>query len=224
MLTILNLFGRSPFTPLKAHMDAVSRCVHLLLPLYEALLSKDTLLIESLSQEISKLEHEADVMKNDIRNHLPKSLFLPIDRGHLLDILSLQDSIADCAEDIAVLLDLKQLDVLPIFREEFKLFLDKNIQAFEQVHLIIGEFHELVESSFGGIEANKVRGMVDEVAFREHEVDILQKKLLKKLFSSEDQLTFVTFYLWQRLFHSIASISNLSENLAYKIRMTLDLK
>ena len=66
--------------------------------------------------------------------------------------------------------------------------------------------------------------MVDEVAFREHEVDLIQRQLLKSLFKAEYQLNYITFHQWQRLFESIASISNFSENLANRIRMTLELK
>ncbi len=224
MLTILSLFGRSPFSPLQSHMESVSRCVHCLPLLCEAIEMRDYARVEQIAEEISRLEHEADLIKNDIRNHLPKSLFLPIDRSNLLEILSLQDSIADKVEDAAVIATLKPLELLPIFEEDFKLFLHKNIATFDEAKLIIKELHELVESSFGGIEAEKVRSMVDEVAFQEHEVDLIQRQLLKSLFKAESQLTYITFDQWQRLFESIASISNLSENLAYRIRMTLELK
>ena len=224
MLTILSLFGRSPFAPLRSHMESVGLCVHRLPELFEALEQKDYPRLEKIAEEISRLEHDADLIKNDIRNHLPKSLFLPIDRSNLLEILSIQDSIADKAEDVAVLMTLKPLELLPIFKQEFKLFLQKNIETFDEAKLIIKELHELVESSFGGIEAEKVRSMVDEVAFREHEVDLIQRQLLKSLFKAEDELTYITFHQWQRMFESIASISNYSENLAYRIRMTLELK
>lgn len=224
MLTILSLFGRSPFAPLQSHMESVGYCVHCLPDLFQALENKDYKLVDEIAEKISRLEHDADLIKNDIRNHLPKSLFLPIDRGNLLEILTIQDRIADKVEDTAVLMTLKPLELLPIFKEEFKLFLNKNIETFDEAKLIIKELHELVESSFGGIEAEKVRSMVDEVAFKEHEVDLIQRQLLKSLFKAEDQLTYITFHQWQRLFESIASISNLSENLAYRIRMTLELK
>lgn len=224
MLTILSLFGRSPFAPLQSHMESVSKCVHHLLALFDALEEKNYLLVEQIAEQISRFENDADLIKNDIRNHLPKSLFLPIDRGNLLEILSIQDRIADKAEDVAVLITLKNLELLPIFKNEFKLFLHKNIETFDEAKLIINELHELVESSFGGIEAEKVRSMVDEVAFREHETDLIQRQLLKSFFNAEDELTYITFNLWQRVFESIASISNLSENLAYRIRMTLELK
>jgi uncharacterized protein len=224
MLTILSLFGRSPFAPLQSHMESVVKCVHHLPDLFDALEKKDYARLEKLSEEVSNLEHDADLIKNDIRNHLPKSLFLPIDRGNLLEILSIQDSIADKAEDVAVLVTLKPLELLPIFKHEFKLFLHKNIETFDGAKSIVKELHELVESSFGGMEAAKVRSMVDEVAFREHEVDIIQRQLLKSFFKAEEDLNYITFHLWQRLFESIASISNLSENLAHRIRMTLELK
>jgi predicted phosphate transport protein (TIGR00153 family) len=223
--TILNLFGRSPFAPLQTHMEKVMGCVHMLQPLFDAVKHKDYATVEQLAEKISTIEHEADITKNDIRNHLPKTIFLPIDRGHLLDMLSLQDSIADAAEDVAVLVTLKPLELPDAFKEDFHSFLQKNIEAFDAAYAIIKEIHELLETSFGGIEAQKVRAMVDEVAFKEHEVDLVQRKLLKKLFQSdENTMSYSTFDLWQRIFERLASISNLSENLANRVRMTLEIK
>lgn len=224
MLTILRLFGRSPFAPLQSHMESVAGCVHKLSALYEELEKQDYVALERMAEAISDLEHNADLIKNNIRNHLPKSLFLPIDRGNLLEILSIQDHIADKAEDVAILLGFKKLKMLPVFKEEFKLFLQKNIETFDEAFLIIKELNELVESSFGGIEAEKVRVMVENVSYKEHEVDLIQRRLLKLLFSAEDQMTYSTFFLWLKVFENIAAISNLSENLAHRIRMTLELK
>lgn len=224
LTTLLNLFGRSPFAPLQSHMEKVSSCVHMLPELFEAMEKKDYEKMEHVAEKISELEHDADLTKNDIRNHLPKSLFLPIDRTHLLTILSLQDNIADVAEDVAVLTTLKSIEILPSFKLDFHEFLIKNIETFDSVQLIIKEMHELLESSFGGIEAEKVRKMVAHVAFKEHEVDLIQRKLLRRLFASENEMTYTTFILWQRIFSALSSISNLSENLANRVRMTLDLK
>lgn len=223
MRSFLNLFGRSPFNPLQAHMEKVANCVQLLPELFDALKNQDKTLVDKLALEISTKEHEADVTKNDIRNHLPKDLYLPIDRSSLLEILSLQDSIADKVEDIAVLLTLKKVPVFEPFWGDFQIFLKKNIEAFEAVHDIIKEMHELIESSFGGIEAEKVMSMVDRVHFLEHEADVLQRKVLKDLFEHEEHLTLSTFHVWQRILEAVSAISNLSENLGYRIRMTLEL-
>lgn len=222
--TILNLFGRSPFAPLQSHMEKVSSCVHLLADLFIALEQRDYATVEKIATHIAELEHQADITKNDIRNHLPKSLYLPIDRAQLLEILSVQDKIADKAEDVAVLVTIKPIELLPSFCTEFKDFLHKNIRTFDGALLIIKEMHELLESSFGGIEAQKVRSMVEDVSYKEHEVDMIQRQLLKKLFTSETEMSYTTFYLWQKICGATADISNLSETLANRIRMTLELK
>lgn len=224
MYTIINLFGRSPFAPLQSHMESVNRCVLLLPNLFVALENKEREILEKTAEEISLHEHEADLIKNDIRNHLPKSLYLPIDRGNLLDILSIQDSIADRAEDVAVLITLAPLEILPAFHDAFIEFLKANIASYDLVLEIIREMHELVESSFGGNEAEKVREMVEKVGFKEHEVDLLQRKLLKQFFSSEQQMSHSAFHIWQKIFEAVGSISNLSEVLANRVRMTLELK
>lgn len=222
--TILNLFGKSPFAPLQSHMEKVVECVHLLPQLFEAVQREDKTTVNHIAEQISRMEHQADVTKNDIRNHLPKSLFLPIDRENLLDMLSLQDSIADAAEDISVLVTFKAIQLPHALRGDFEAFLKKNIDAFDAAYAIIKEIHELLETSFGGIEAQKVRAMVDDVAFKEHEVDLIQRKLLKGLYHSENEMSYATFDLWQRIFQAVASLSNLSENLANRVRMTLELK
>ena len=224
MMTILNLFGRSPFAPLESHMEEVTACVLLLNELFDALQRKDYQKLEETAAKISKQEHQADLIKNDIRNHLPKGLFLPMDKESLLEILYLQDSIADSAEDAAVVVTLKKIEMPPSFVSDFFEFLAKTHETFQGARRIIKEMHDLLESSFGGIEAEKVRQMVHIVSAHEHEADLIQRKVLKKLLSLEPELTYTTFYLWQKILESLASISNLSENLAQRVRTTLELK
>ncbi|MBS4167119.1 MULTISPECIES: TIGR00153 family protein [unclassified Neochlamydia] len=222
--TILGIFGRSPFAPLQSHMEIVNSCVQMLPSLFEAMKNKDYAAVEKIAEKISEQEHHADLAKNHIRNHLPKNIYLPIERQHLLDILSLQDDIADKAQDLGVLSTLKPLEILPIFENEFNLFLVKNMESFEEARLIINELHELIETSFGGVEAEKVRSMVEKVAFKEHEVDILQRKLLKNLYHSENEMTHSTFYLWQKIFGTTGALSDISEKLANRVRLTLELQ
>jgi uncharacterized protein len=224
MLTILSLFGRSPFAPLQSHMEKVTACVKMVPQLFEALSLEDYEKIDKLAKEISKLEHHADLMKNDIRNNLPKSYYLPIDRSHLLEILALQDRLADTAEDIAILLTLKKLQVPEGLEESLKAVLNKNLESFDGVCRIIHELQELLECSFGGREAEKVRTFVDDVAYKEHEADLLHRELFKKLIGKEDVISYTSYDLWCKIFNAIADISNLSEKLANRVRMTLDIK
>lgn len=224
MLNIARLFGKSPFAPLQSHMKKVALCIERLSDIFNAFLKMDMEKIEKLVLDLSRMEHEADLTKNDIRNHLPKSLFLPIDRAHFLEILSVQDSIADKAEDVGILLTLRPLEPFNDFHENLVAFFRKNEQVFIDAKKIIEEIDELLESSFGGLEAEKVKAMVEQTAYLEHEADKMQKLLMKQLFTQGETLSVPIFNLWMQLIEEVGAISHLAERLANRIRMILELK
>jgi len=223
MFSIAKLFGRSPFAPLQSHMEKVSECVLLLNELFGALKEKNYEKVIDVKKRISKKEHAADLTKNDIRNHLPKSLFLPIAKSAFLEILSFQDSFADKVEDIAVVVTLKKLKHFEDL-DGFEDFYKKNIESFMLAFQVIKEFDNLIESSFGGIEAQKVKKMIEDLAFKEHELDIFGYNLLKKLYSLTDKISYSTFHLWNTILKEVGEISNIAEKMGNRIRMILELK
>ncbi len=224
MRTLLNLFAKSPFAPLQKHMQDVNECVMKVKEIFEAMEANDSKSVSRIAREISKLEAKADTTKNELRNHLPGGLFMPISKTALLEILSLQDDIADDCEDIGVLLTLKDLTLKDVFKDDFKSFLNKNFETYELVKEIINEFDNLLETSFTGREAEKVKSMVSNVALKEHETDLTQRKLLKNIFKNEDQFTHAEFQLWLLILREIRTLSNTSEKLAHRIRNLLDLE
>ena len=218
------LFGRSPFVPLQLHLDKVADCVEAVFALLERIREGDVSNVDETAREISKLEHKADLVKNDIRNSLPRGLFLAIDRSQLLEILGLQDSIADKAEDIGILMSLRSAKMLDSLVEPFGEYIKGNKDAFHKARDVMRELDALIESGFGGVEATRVVQMVDAVAESEHNCDIMQRKLMKLVLDHEDELSVGNFFVWQHLLHEIAGISNYSEKLANRIRMLLTLK
>lgn len=223
MSTIARLFGKSPFAPLQKHMNKVASCIEKLTKIIESL--EDSEKIHRLVEDLSQLEHEADITKNDIRNHLPKRLFfMAIDRSHFLEILAVQDSIADNAETIGLTLTLRPLDHLNTFKPDLTDFFLKSTETFWKAKHIIEEIDELLESSFGGIEAEKVKSMVEETAYKDHLAQKARLALLKKLFSKDDLLSAPGFYHWLQIIEHIGFIAKLSEKLANRIRMILELK
>ncbi len=205
-------------------MEKVADCVHHLPQLFQVLASGSQEELETVVARICKLEHDADLAKNSIRANLKSHLFLPVDRVSLLEILSLQDSIADKAEDVGVLLTFRKLEMLPELAEPFQEFLEANLKAFDQVFAVMSELNELLESSFGGTEAEKLRTMVDQVAYSEHEIDLMQRSLLKQLFAVEDRLTAGALVLWLRVIEEVASLSNLAEKLGNRVLLTMEIR
>lgn len=224
MLNIAKLFGKSPFIPLQNHINKVSLCIDELKNLFKAISKNDMAVIQAVAKKISHLEHQADIIKNEIRNQLPKSLFLPIDRNDFLQLLDLQDSFADSAEDIAIISTLKSLENYDHLKVKFETFCNQNIEAFELAKRAINEFDALLESSFGGIEAEKMKMLIDQLAFIEHELDILGYDLFKEIYQIGDNLKITSFSLWLTLVKEIGNLSNIGERLGNHLRMIIEVK
>ena len=222
MRNIMNVFGRSPFVPLQMHMQKVAECIDYIPQVLDAHKRQEIETVQSLAKKISRLEHEADIIKHDIRNSLPRGLFMPVDRANLLRILELQDSIANSAENLGVLLTFKQITSFNHFEVKFDDFVGKCLEAFMLAQSIIEQLDELLETGFGGVEAQTVKELVDMVAFKEHESDVAQGELLRELLAHEDTVSYGDFFLWTKIIRQIANIADRSESLAVAVRMTIE--
>ena len=222
MRSIIRVFGRSPFVPLQMHMEKVAECVDEIPKIIDAYRHKKKDKVKSLAQRISRLEHAADLIKHDIRNNLPRGIFMPVDRANLLRILSVQDSIANRAENIAVLLTFKQASTFEGFDAVFDDLVTKSLESFTLTRSIISQLDELLETGFGGAQAQTVQELVDKVAHKEHETDVVQKELLHAMLAHEHTISYGDFFLWTSIIRQVARLSDRCEELATSVRMTLE--
>ncbi|RLD17528.1 MAG: DUF47 domain-containing protein, partial [Caldiserica bacterium] len=96
-----NLFRKkSPFDGLKEHSEKVTLGIRKMKEAFLYYIDEDFENFSRVSEEVIKLENDADWIKGNIRNHLPKGIFMPVDRTTFLDCLKELDGILDIAEDI----------------------------------------------------------------------------------------------------------------------------
>lgn len=221
MRTIFELFAKSPFGPLTEHTEKVHETALLVRPLFEAFLAGEWERTEEIYRHISKLEHKADLQKNEIRDHLPRSVFLPVDRGDVLRLLKEQDGIADSAEDLGVLLTLRRTRSLETLTPQILAFVDEVIRTSELLLEAARELTLLVESSFGGPEVEKLLRKVAEVNDQEWEADKCQWAVSRSLLAREDELDPVSILMWMRILEVLGSLANHAENTADLLRLML---
>jgi len=221
MRTIFQLFGKSPFGPLVEHTRRVHSTVELISPLFEAFLDEDWERSRELYQQISRLEHKADLTKNEIRDTLPKSIFLPVDRQDMLRYLKEQDAIADAAEDVAVIVTMRQTSCPETLKPEVMHLVEQVIKTSELLLDAGLELQRLFESSFGGPEMVKVLDMVSEVNDQEWEADKVQGSLSRALLEHEEELGAVSIILWMRIIEVLGQVANHAENTGDLLRMML---
>lgn len=221
-MSIINkLFGKSPFEPLYQHMCKVKKCVDLIQPLMHAFIDEDFDKITEITKLIFKAEHEADLMKKEIRINLPKGIFLPVARGDILRFLKEQDNIADATEDLAALLAMRRMKIPTELKDELQNLVDEVIEAFNLTMKVSSEIKLLAETSFGGAEAHKVMEMIEEIKIKEWEADKAQMRAAQKMFSLEDQLDPVSVMMWMNIFRELGNLANHAENTGDQLRIML---
>ncbi len=216
---LTSLFGRSPFKPMQEHMRTVNKCALQIGKLFEALCDGDQEKVRTIQQEIFDLENEADVIKNQLRAHLPKSLFMPVDRRDLLEVLDLQDTIAGIAQDIAGLLVERKMVVMDDMRELLLTLVRRCVDACNQACHIIERLDELVETGFRGPESDAVLQMVDELNKIESDTDRMGLELKRKLFSHEDDMNPVSVVFWYELINMIGELADYAEKVGNRLRL-----
>lgn len=218
---IASMLRHSPFKPMQEHMQAVKQCVDEVPGLFDALLGSDRQALVAAKDRIFAQEQQADDIKNKLRSQLPKSIFMPVDRRDLLELLDLQDSIADAAQDIAGLLVERDMELLEVMREPLQALVERCVATVGRAAALVGELDELVETGFGGREATKVEEMVDELNRAEDETDELGMALSKVLFDHEDELKPVSVIFWYQLIQWIGDLADYSEKVGDRLRLLI---
>ena len=218
---LAKLLKRSPFKALQEHMRIVLDTVREVPGLFDALIEGDQERVNAAKQTIFQREEEADRVKNDLRTHLPNSLFMPVDRRDILAVLQMQDSIADTAQDIAGLLIERPMEVPQPMQAPLQTLVKRCVETCEHAGLIIEELDELLEMGFRGAEVDKVEGMLDELARIEGETDELGVELARILFQNENQMQPVSVMLWYRLIEWIGDLADYSEKVGNQLRLLI---
>ncbi len=218
---LARLMKRSPFKGMQEHMRVVLECARHVPPLIEAQCAGDTAAVKSAKEEIFAREAEADAIKNHLRAQLPKSLFMPVDRRDLLDILVVQDSIADTAQDIAGLLIERPMEVPEPLKAPLCELARRCVETCEHAGKIIEELDELVATGFRGREAATVENMLDKLNEMEDGTDELGLSLARNLFEHEEGMNPVSVIMWYRIIEWIGDLADYAEKVGDRLRLLI---
>ncbi len=215
------LFGRSPITPLQEHMYRVYMGIKHLTPLIEGMIEADQDKILAAQKEIVDGEHDADDMKKDLRTHLPKGLFMPVDRRDVLDVLLRQDIIANQAKDVASLIVGRSMTLPEEMNAPFLAFTKRCVDTVKQALQTINELDELVETGFRGLEVDHVEEMLVELGNIESETDTMQEDLRQTLFKLEEKLSPVDVIFTYRLIDWVGAVADNAERVGSRLSLML---
>jgi len=216
---ILSLFGHSPIKPLQNHMQTVLQCVELLVPLFQAIAKEDWDKVESTYNLIADFEGKADDQKQDIRLHLPKSLFMPINRSDLIQLLSKQDKICNTAKDIAgIMLGRKQV-VPKKIATDMTAYVKSAVAVAVEAKVVIDELDELIGSGFGGREIDRINRCITKLEKAEDKNDKRQISLRAKLHEIETDLPPIDAMFMYKTIEAIGNLADRAQSAGEQIQV-----
>ncbi|HSG10935.1 MAG TPA: TIGR00153 family protein [Gammaproteobacteria bacterium] len=215
------LFGSSPIKPLQQHMASVQECVAQLLPYINAVLAGDWDAAASEQAKISQMEREADKLKRELRLNLPNSLFMPVSRRDLLEVLTMQDKIANKARSIAGLILGRKMKFPESLGPAFRAFIEKSIETSAQAQKAINELDELVETGFRGHEVKIVTSMINTLDALESETDKIQVQIRAGLAQLETELPPIDVMFLYKIIDWIGDLGDRAQQVGSRLELLL---
>ena len=218
---LANIFGSSPVKPLEKHIDISYRCARELRGFFAAAVKGNWSKARKVRAEIERLEHEADNLKKKIRLHLPKSLFMPVPREDLLELLLVQDKIANRTKDVSGLVVGRELQIPAEISEQFLDFVDRNVDAAKQARKSVRELDELFTVGFRGAEVALVAGMIEKLDRIETDTDEKQAALRASLFAIEKSLDPIDAIFIYQVIELTGEIADMAERVGRRLELLL---
>jgi hypothetical protein len=207
--------------PLEKHVDIAYQCVKQLNPFFEAAVKGNWDKAAKYRDAISTLEHEADDLKKEIRMRLPQSLFMPVPRQDLLELLLVQDKMANRTKDVSGVVMGRKMQIPAPIAKDFLIFVGRNVDAAKQARKSVRELDELFTSGFRGAEASLVESLIEELDRIETETDDMQAGLRGALFEIEDTLDPVTVIFLYQVIELTGEIADMAERVGRRLELLL---
>lgn len=209
---------KSPFDQLLEHMGKVKECIDILGDSLIRYYKGDYKGFSEISENVSRLEHEADQIKRNIRNHLPTSILMPVDKGKFLWALREQDSILDHAENLVQMLDMRHTKIP---KELQVLFIDHAqlvIGTVKTMEDAVQNIRDLVESSFVKREREQTKRYIHKVHELEWAADQKKYEMTKGIYKLEKKLGPMDVYHLLKIADWVDDIADHAENVADWLR------
>ena len=218
---ITSLFGKSPISPLQQHMKKVHSCIKEFGVFAKAANAEDWEKAQAAQISIGKKENKADKLKKKLRMNLPSTFMMPFSRRDLLDVLLIQDSIANITKDLAGLMMSRNMVFPKEFADDFIKLSELCIKNSASALIAINELDELLETAFSKRERKIVDTMIKKINELEHETDVAQESIRNKLFLLESSLPPIDVMFYYRAIEWMGETADAAQKVGSRFEVML---
>ncbi len=177
-------FRREPLECLENHARHVHDCLSKAAEAVMAYIDGDMERFEKLVVDVSELEHAADLVKRNVRAHLPRGIIMPIDKFELFLYLNEQDAIADTAEDVLEWITYRRSGFTQEFKEGLEGLMEKCLDISKSLAPILHAARTYFQTGDEDVRVH-VKDGIRGLRGKEHDADFLEHELKKHIFDSE---------------------------------------
>jgi len=218
---ISEMLGKSPVEPIQKHIETACQCTSRLPDLFAAANTNDWEKVEVINNEIRELENQADTIKTQIRSNLPKSLFMPVPRQDLLELVLVQDKLANLSKSIAGMVKQRKIQIPEALNEEFTVFVNLCVDASISAKQSVNELDELYETGFRGAEVDLVHDLIQRLDDIETKTDEKQDALQYELFKIEKEYPPVDVMFLYKLIEKVGHVADMAERVGRRLELLL---
>ncbi len=158
--------------------------------------------------DISELEHQADSIKQDIKNNLYKNMLIPDARGDVWELIELLDRSIGIVEKVLENFSFEHPYIPEFIKKHF-------IKISKYTQKSTDELVNAVNAYFTNFMA--VSEFINKIFFYEHEIDKIEDLIKKTVFSS-DEIKTLSHRIQLRYFtEQMALVSDFAERIAEKL-------
>jgi len=184
---------KEPLECLQNHAKYINLCMEKTYLTLNAYFDNNTNVFNKHKEEVLELEHAADLIKRNVRAHLPRGIIMPIDKFELFMYLGEQDNIANTAEDLVNWLSYKQISVKLSIKEEIISLFKKCLEISSVFPNLLGDVKNFLLTGDETIR-DKIKETIRNLRKKETEADI-KENMLKELIFRDFKDTFTVYYL-----------------------------
>ena len=213
------VLSSSPLAVMERHAETCLDCVTKLMAYFEAAQAGDWNKAEKLQLEISRLEGIADEIKMDVRKNLPRGLWMSVSRTDLLELVRVQDKMANETKDIAGLSLGRNLAFPRKLEKSLFKFIETVIEASAKAVEVVSATRDLSRTAFGARQAKAIVSKCALVEKIERRSDELQSKLRAKLKAHEEDISPVDAIFLYQLLSNIGEIADHAEKVSHRAQI-----
>ena len=204
---------------LEEHVQGCAKCVARLPKYFEAAQAGQWERARKIQEDIAALESAADDLKGAVRKNLPRGLWMSVSRTDLLELVRMQDKMANDTKDVVGLSLGRQLAFPKQLEKSLGKYIATVVDSAHAAVAVVSATRDLTRAAFGTRQIKAISSRAVAVERLERKSDDLQSKLRAKLMAHEEKLSPIDAMFLYQLLLQMGEIADSAEKVAHRAQI-----